>query len=175
MVIIRSGVEVELWDPRDLPLTREATPLKKNLYIQDEKQFLSLGKEVYENGSYWMLIMREGKITEGVHRVQGLKDLYESNPELPVKLVPVLNLKKTKELNKKKFKLISFENIRFWFYPEEFKRHGLKIKFVTETGLIGCFKHLCRVPFVMGANILWDYKMKYGPYQPPLKPFQYNF
>ena len=94
-----------------------------NPYInyKDPEMFYKLGKSCIEDGMQWLLIVKDGAIFEGVHRVMGLQEVVKRGDYKDEDLtLPALSLDNTKFT-----KPVQIEFFKFRSNFKKMKRYGM--------------------------------------------------
>jgi len=148
IVINKFGKKVFNYKYNDSPLEIQ----KQNPYIDCEHKLDNLGKDVYINGSYWMIICNEqGVLTEGYHRIKSLENYCLKN-NLEKKLLPCIWIPD------------NFEAFEVPYLVAKTFKQLKKYKFKTRTRLVKDYDSLIvcilQIPVLL-RHLHWEYKIKY--------------
>lgn len=137
-----------------------------NPYIdyKDKDMFYKLGKSCVEDGMQWLLIIKDGAIFEGVHRIMALQELVKRGDYTDEELTfPALCIDKPKFSKPIEIEFFKFRN-RF----EKMKRYGMGKRSLWYMDLENATGNFMSQSGMM-KYIYYEWKKKYGKEYPQPK------
>ena len=137
-----------------------------NPYIdyKDKEMFYKLGKSCVEDGMQWLLIVKDGAIFEGVHRVMALQELVNCGEYTDKELtLPALTLDKPKFSKPIEIEFFKFRN-RF----EKMNRYGMDKRSLWYMDLPNATGNFMAQSSMM-KYIYFEWEKKYGTAYPQPK------
>jgi len=136
-----------------------------NPYIdyKDPELFYKLGKSCVEDGMQWLLIVKDGQIFEGVHRVMGLQEVVKRGDYKDEDLeLPALDLKTTKFT-----KPIQIEFFKFRGRFEKMNRYKMQTRSLWYLDMLDCTGNFMSMSAMM-KYVYFEWNKKYKtPYPQP--------
>lgn len=137
-----------------------------NPYIdyKDKDMFYKLGKSCVEDGMQWLLIVKDGRIFEGAHRLLGLQEVIKRGDYTDEQLTfPALCIDKVKFS-----KPIEIEFFKFRSRFDKMKRQGMQTRSLWYMDLPNATGNFMSQSAMM-KYIYFEWKKKYGKEYPQPK------
>lgn len=143
-----------------------------NPYIdyKDKEMLYKLGKSCIEDGMQWLLIVKDGRIFEGAHRLMALQELVKRGDYTDEELtLPALCIDKPKFSKPIEIEFFKFRN-RF----EKMKRYGMAKRSLWYMDLANATGNFMSQSGMM-KYIYFEWKKKYGKeYPQPMLIMDYD-
>ena len=131
----------------------------QNPYINydDKDMFYKLGKSCVEDGMHWLLIVKDNKIYEGVHRVMALRELVARGDYTEEELeFPALDVTNDKFSEPVKIEFFKFRN-NF----DNISKYGMSTRYLFYNNFSGANANFMAQSSMM-KHIYYEWKSKYG-------------